>query len=574
MITDEKRKSVVDAAKRTIDNFNSGFLEGEMGYKFRTRDFLNVIFLYSNSVDVKNPDLLGKNNKNTFINEPQAAIEKIKEQVRLDIRDIGFQVNGASSLGRFIPKAANRKMLDDNNFAEDLDDIPDNAVDFGSGFLKVYDVGDVLKMRSVDPFFLIFNQYNFKDGMKVERMRKSYRWVIENEKYDSDARAALRKRIADDKLDDEFTFFQVITEMKDGSQEMSIVNTDNEEVYYTYRSKPGEKIVSYYKFDYQKRKGFPDALGKGCYEKVFNRIVTSKVNRDRLDGVLEIASKLPFQKQMDNERDNMAGKEITKVKTGAILGHKGNPITVMDTGGVKQANLITAQLTEIISSIGNDLSVGEALQGNTLPSGTSGVLGNLLTENSSSVLKEVKKNYAKFISVVYKDRLTPYLLKVFDSEANLRDYLDPNDIRLVETAVINYLVAQEQIDAAINDVPFDLGISTEKVKRNIKGKPLISGALLDQLRSEVQGITTFITGENVSKAQTVAFLREMRATYLKTPQSFRDPFFIELLKKEAEWDAGISGLEIDNLLRELENTPPTQIAASVAEPAPAPAAAA
>ena len=568
MITDDARKQIVDTTKRTVDDFNTGYLEGEMGYKFRTKDFLNIIFLYSNSVDTKNPDLLGKNNKNTFVDEIMSAVEKIKEQVRLDIRDIGFQVNGASSLGRFIPKAANRKMLEDNNFAEDLDDIPDNAVTFGSGFLKVWEADGRIKMRSVDPFFLIFNQYNFKEGAKVERMRHSHRWIIDNEKYDKDARAAHKQRISESDLDKEIVFYQIVQEMKDGSQRISVVNTADDEVFYDFRTKPGEKLVSYYKFDYQKRKGFPDALGKGCYEKVFNKIVTSKVNRERLDGVLEIASKLPFQKQMDNERDNMVGKEVTKIKTGAILGHKGNPVTPMDTGGIKQANLITAQLNGIIESIGNDLSVGEALAGNTLPSGTSGTLGNLLTENASSVLKEVKKNYAKFLSVVYKDRLTPYLLQVFDSAANLRDYLEPNDIRLVELSVINYLVAQKQIDAAINDTPFDLTLATEEVKRKIKDKPLISGELLDTLRNEVQGITTFITGENISKAQTVGFIREMRVTYSKQPQLFRDPFYIEMLKKEAEFDAGISGVEIDNLLRELTDNPAPQ---QVQQPAEKPA---
>lgn len=566
MITDEQRKAVVDVTKRTVENFNTGYLEGEMGYKFRTKDFLNVIFLYSNSVDTKNPDLLGKNNKNTFVNEPVAIIEKIKEQIRLDIRDIGFVVNGASSLGRFIPKAANRKMLDDNDFAEHLDDIPDNAADFGSGFLKVWESDGKLKMRSLDPFFMIFNQYNFKAGPKVERMRQSYQWVLDNPKYDKGAQTALRSRLADDELQKEFVFYQIVQENKDGSQRISVVNLEKDEVYYDYTTKKGEKLVSYYKFDYQKRKGFPDALGKGCYEKVFNKIVTSKVNRDRLDSVLEIASKMPFQKQMDNERDNMVGKEVTKLKTGAVIGHKGNPMSPMDTGGIKQANLITAQLNGILNSIGADLNVSEALTGNTLPSGTSGALGNLLTENSSSVLKEIKKNYAKFLSVVYKDRATPYLLEVFDSEANLRDYLDPNDIRLVELSVMNYLVAQKQIDAAINDVPFDLVTATEQVKREIKDKPLISGELLQKLRDEVQGISTFITGENVSKAQTVAFLREIRTIYSKQPDLFRQPFYIELLKKEAEFDAGISGIEIDNLLRELE-TPVERPAVAAGAPA-------
>jgi len=549
MITDLVRTRVLKETKQTVDDYLSGHLEGNMGYKFRTRAFLEVIFLYINSVDVGNPDILGKTNRNTFIYEAQEAIAKIKEQIRLDIKDLGFQVNGGSSLARFIPRAANRKMLDDNNFAVDLDDIPDNAVDFGSGFLKVWEADNRMNMRSIDPLYMIFNQYNFKDGLKIERLRKSYRWIIENKKYDADEIAKVIRRVPEDEWDKEIVFYQVVRDLKNGGQEISIVNLDDEEIYYHFESK--EKIISYYKYDYEKRKGFPDALGRGANEKIFNRLVQSKVNRERLDRVLEVASVLAFQKEMDNERDNWVGKEMIKIKPSSIIGHKGNEIKPLDLGGVKQANMITAQLSEIVMSVPSSLSVGEALMGNTMPSGTSGALGNLLTENNSSVLKEHKKDYAKFISVVYKERLTPYLLKVFDSEANLRDYLDPNDIRLVETAVINYLVAQKQIDAAINDVPFDLTLSTEEVKREIEDKPLISGDLLDSLRKEVKGIRTFITGENISKAQTVAFLREMRANYTANPGLFRDPFYIELLKKEAEFEQGISGIEIDNLLKEL-----------------------
>jgi hypothetical protein len=549
MIKAEKNKALVDEAKRTIDDYNTGYLEADMGYKFRTRAFLEVVFLYVNGVDVRNPDILGKNNKNTFVNEAESYVEKIKEQIRMDIKDLNFLITGASALGQFIPKAANRKMLEENNFADDMDDVPDNAAVFGSGFLKVWESDKKMNIRSIDPFYIIFNQYNFKDGLKIERMRKTYRWIIDNEKYDKAARHKLSEDIPKADWDKEIVIYQVVKDLKDGGQEISVLNVDREEVYYNYESK--EKVVSYYKFDYKKRKGFPDALGVGCYEKVFNKIVQSKVNRERMDRVMEVASILAFQKQMDNERDNYVGKEMVKLKPTAILGHKGNKIELLDTGGIKQANIINQQLGQIISTIGNDLNVSEALAGNTLPSGTSGTLGNLLTENSSSVLKEVKKNYAKFIDRIYHDRLNQHILDVFDSATNLKEYLDPNDITLIQTSVIDYLVAQKQIDAAINDVPFDLGAATEAVKREIKGKPLISGSLLDKLREEVKGIRTYISGEAVSKLQTVSFLREMRATFAKNPELFKSPFYIETLKKEAEFDAGISGIEIDNLLKEL-----------------------
>mgnify|MGYP006866487999 FL=1 len=63
----------------------------------------------------------------------------------------------------------------------------------------------------------------------------------------------------------------------------------------------------------------------------------------------------------------------------------------------------------------------------------------------------------------------------------------------------------------------------------------------------------FITTENVSKAQTVAFLRDLRQTYLSNPQAFTSPFFLELIKKEAEYETGLSSLEVETILKELVN---------------------
>lgn len=566
---DQEQKNLIDEVKRTKEDFDTGYLEGNMNYKFRTKDFLDVIFLYTNSVDVRNPDILGRNNRNTFIYEAQSQIEKIKEQIRLDIKDLNFTLPGASTLASFIPKAANRKVLEDNDFSITLDEIPDNAADYGSGFLKIWE-GDnkQLKLRSIDPYAIYFNQYNFAKGMKIERLRRTIRAILADEKYDASAKLLLESKIKKDdqaELDKEILLFQAVKDFPDGSQQISVVSLEYEIVFFDHKTKKGEdKLVSYYKFDYKKRKGFPDALGVGCNEKIFNKLVQSKVNRERMDKVMEIATKLPFQKQIDNERDNMVGKEVIKLENGVILGHKGNPISVMDTGGSKQVQLIVSLLNGIVASIGPDLNVSEALQGNTLPSGTSGVLGNLLTENSSSVLKEVKKDYAKWLNIVYKDRIIPYILEVFDSKTDLRKYLEPNDVRLIEMSVIDYLVAQKQIDAAINDVSFSESIAREEVKASIKNKPLISGELLKKLREEVKGIKTYISGEDVSKAQTVSFLRELRGLYSTNPQLFQSAFFVQLIKKEAEFDAGVSGVEIDELLRELNRQSDTAVATPAA----------
>ena len=550
---DREQKKLIEETTKTIDDFQTGYLEGAMGYKFRTKAFLDVLFLYTNSVDVAQPDILGTTNKNTFIYEVQDEIRKIKEQVRLDLRDLNTMVHGASSLGRFIIKAANRKMLKENTFAVELDSTADNAVDFGSGFLKVWkDGGRKLKMRSIDPFRLIFDQYDFARGMKIEPISTTLREVINNSKYDEHARNLLTLKTQGDKdtLDKWYDVYQVVKPVDSKTNNIYIVDTKNEVVLFT---KLNDKDVQYYKFDYEKRRGFPDALGKGANESVFNVIVQSKVNRKRLDEVMSIASKLPLQKQIDNKRDSLVGQEIINLNTGVIVGHKGNPLEPLELGGEKQIAFIRNELNDLTAKAATLLNVGDALQGNTLPSGTSGALGNLLTENASSVHKEVQKAYANFITRVYEDKVTSYLLGVFKNTDHLDRYLDPNDIRIIKENVLDYMTLQAQIDAEIRGETINVPQKRQEIKQKLENTPIISGDLLDKLREEVVGIEMFITTENVSKAQTVAFLRDLRQTYLSNPQAFTSPFFLELIKKEAEYETGLSSLEVETILKELVN---------------------
>lgn len=546
-----EKNTIIESTKKCINQYNEGYLEMAMGYKFRTKPFLDILFLYINSVDTKNPDLLGANNKNTFVYEAQSQIRKIKEQVSLDIRDFNFLVPGASTLSRFVVKAANRKMLKDNNFAEVVDDISDDAVDYGSGFLKIWESKGELKMEAVDPFFIIFDQYNFKKGKKIERLRRTVREIVENKKYDKEARIILSDKTKEEDFDNEIVIYQTVQDFPDGTQEINVVDTDNDLIFYHFKTEKGsKKIVRYYKYDFEKRRGFPDALGIGCNERIFNKLVQSKINRERMDKVMEISSKLVFQKQIDNEKDNLVGKDFINIKDGVILAYKGNKLEPLNTDGIKQANLINQQLGEIINTIGTSLNMTDALLGKTLPSGTSGVQANLLTENASSVFKDEQEDYAKFWDMVYRESIIKWMIKVIHSKEDLRRYLDPNDIKIIELSERRYRIAMKYVDSVIAGEPFNLALAEQQVKNEIKSQGVISGDLLDMLKNEVEGIETYISGENFNKAQAVAFVRELRQTYATNPQILQDPIFRNLITKEVEYDAGLSGLEIEQLLED------------------------
>ena len=558
-IKEEYYTKILTLAKKTINDFNTGYIKSDMGYIFKTRAFLNILFLYWNSVDVHNPDILGKNNKNTFILEVQKDIKKIIEQLSIKLRDINFLIKSSSSLTRFIVKSANRKALKDNNFTENIKKVITNTVVFGSGFLKVWEnKKGILKSKSIDPFSLIFDQYNFRKGIKIEKLRTSIREILGNDNYNNKSKTILLKKHGgsptDEVQDTSFIIYQMIKPIrfnKDGEvtdNKVYILDIENDLVYV-------EKEIKgsiYFKVDYENRIGFPDALGRGALEKIFNVIVQSKVNRERMDKVMDVVTNLLYQKQVDGEKDINVGKQTKKFKHSSIIGHKGNKIEKIDLGGEKQITFITHQLAELTQKSSSLLNMNDVLQGNTLHSGTSGTLGNLLTENASSVHKEDQGGIIRFITRVYNNRYKEYILRMFNKDEDITKYLDKNDIRLVKENVVNYFILRKQIDASINNKEFSIADAKEEVKENLKGKKLISGELLHSLREEVSDIEVVISGENISKAQTVAFIREIRNTYLQKPEAFKDPFFVETLKKEAEYEQGISPLEIEQLLKEIK----------------------
>src|SRR5690606_504816 len=128
-----------------------------------------------------------------------------------------------------------------------------------------------------------------------------------------------------------------------------------------------EKVISYEKNDFIKREGFADAPGIGLYELVFNELVQSKVNYERLDRVMEIVTKIVYQKQVDGEVDNVAGKSVIKFKDGTVIGHAGNKLEPLNTGGGDQITMIRNELNELMSSLPNSLNMSDALLGNVLP---------------------------------------------------------------------------------------------------------------------------------------------------------------------------------------------------------------
>jgi hypothetical protein len=547
-------QDIIQRTKDTLENYYSGYLTvGEFGYKYYPKKMMDIIYLYAHTVDTKNPDLLGLTNRNTQRNPIQNIERKWQQQTNIDLKDINFLLNGASPMARFIPKAANRKILKDNKFSKRIDLVNEYAIRYGSSFLKTWlGENEELKMKEIEPYALAFNIENFAKGLKIERIKKTPREISEETSYIKEATNKLLMTVEDKYWDEDMLLLQVVQDFSDGTQSIYILSTEHELVFYKYTTKVGqEKIISYEKNDFIKREGFEDAPGIGLYELVFNELVQSKVNYERLDRVMELVTKIVYQKQVDGEVDNVAGKSVIKFKDGVVIGHAGNKLERVDVGGTNQITMIRNELNELMSSFPNSLNMSDALLGNVLPAGSSGEYASLLAENSSSVLKEYQKEFTNFIDGVYKDRVIPYMLDVLENDDDLQKYLSPNDYKLVKRGVKNYLLVQEQINAVLENREYDPVLAERNVERQLKKKTIVPGDLLDKLREEWEGIETYISFENVSKGQILAFLNKIEQLYLNNPQALQDPFIRENLLKQAEYDAGMSVLEIEELLETL-----------------------
>lgn len=547
---------IIDNAKNDVKKFNSGYIEvGGLNYKFRTKDFLDLIFLYKNQVDVANPDILGKSNRNTFFYELNSQTNKIKEQIGIDLKDLNLLVPG-DEMSQFVLKAGNLNFLRKNNIGEVCDEVSDNMVDYGSGFLKIWkDSKGKLCAKSIDPFYIIFNQYNFKKGDKIEAFTRTVYEIMNDDKYTNEAKVKYLGLFPNYKEEKDIAnkvikLYQIVSDVKD-NQTISVVDIENEVLLYTFSLE--ERLVKYYKFDYIRRVGFTDALGIGVNELVFNKIVQSKVNRTRLDKVMEISSKIVFQKFVDNENENLVGRDVVSLDDNEIIGYtnKDGAIQPLNLGGTNQITLLTNELTRISNSIGADTSVFDALSGKTLPSGTSAQLGNLLTENASSTFTKIREKYARGWAKVYRDVVIPYFLENFDSLTDLKTILTGSDLLVVKDKVKKYLVARAFALSVIDNVPFDKVKTEKEAEADIKKNKLIIGEYFKDMKKKLDDVSILISGEEINKPSATALLQDLRVVYATNPALLRDPFYVSAIKKQAQYDAGLSEYEIDLLLEQV-----------------------
>lgn len=552
-MTDDK---IIDNAKNLLETWKDGSLKiGSLGYKFRYYQFINIAYLYLNGVDAKNPDLMSPKNPHHFIPDFVDSLNKINEQTRIDFRELGFLVEGHSELAKYIAKAANRKTLTVNNdWTEVMERATDDANWYGSGFKMIYeDSKGVQQHRHVSPWDIVWNLYDFKKSPKMKVISRTVKEVLENPRYSKTSKTALRELYPEDKdKETQIQLFQYVDE-----ENMYIIDLANELVMMKGDRPRG---LHFSKYDHEYRRGFNDAPGRGIFEKIMNVIVQNKVARERYNEVEAITTKLLMAKVVDGKNDKVQNKQAHQLKTGLII-----PVTNADNipvpinmGGQAQLNELNAKISETRELTRSMLNVPDVLTGDskTLGANASGIAIQSLAEYASSVHKDVKKRYARVAEKEYRDFIMPYNLQVFDSEDNIREYLDTVEWNVVRRNIIDYQLAVKQAELLGSGVPpleveQALEDERERLERDMKNKKIISKEILEALRDDVQSIQIVISGEQASRQVKNEFIERVRNDYLANPQVFGDPRYIGILKKGAK-NLGIDELEVTEFINDIQ----------------------
>ena len=539
---------VIKKTKEIVHNFQHGVLEvGNRGYKFRYFDIINIGYLYLHGVTGANPDLLDPQSKNTFIPDFIGDLNKFCEQTRIDYKELGFSVESNSPVAEYIVKAANRKVLTgDSDWTEIMERVTDDAGWYGSGYKKVYEVKGVQKHVHLNPWEMIWDLHNFAKSEKVEQIDRTIKDIVNDEKYNKEYRKQLEEGHRDE-LDTYMTIYQVVTDDK-----LYIVDILNEHVFYEI-DRP--ESLHYVKYDTEVRRGFPDAPGRGMFEKIINVIIQNKVARERLEDVQDITSKLIYGKVADNENDKVVNKQLQALETGMILpiASPDNMIQPVNMGGGQQIVELTNKIQESRELVTKIFGTTEVLQGDAkeLGANMSGIAIQSLAEYASSVLKDVKKRYARKIEWEYKTYTSSYILKVLDSKENISKYLTATELNVLRRNIIEYQLAMKEIDAEIAGEEFDRTTEEAVLKQKAKDGELIAGDILDELRGNVQGITIVVSGEKASRQIRAEFISEIKNDYVANPQIIQDAAYLGIIKKKAKI-YGIDELEISEFISNLK----------------------
>ena len=258
----------------------------------------------------------------------------------------------------------------------------------------------------------------------------------------------------------------------------SFTNAEEKGKYNDYALYSGQEKNPYHITHLIKEDGRVMAIG--AVEHLFEGQWMVNHNEKAIKDQLDFASKLVFQ----TADGSYLGRNVGDIDNGTILSHEPNmPLTQLQNNSHDVVSLMNSKGEWIRN--GNELtSAGDAIKGNTMPSGTAALQVQALQQEAHSLFELMTENKGLALEEIWREFVIPFLKKQLNTKKEIVAVLDDAGIKQVDQLYIpseavrryNKMVVAQTIKALEEDdmsqLPEQYDQSTEESAVATEMKPL------------------------------------------------------------------------------------------------------
>lgn len=398
------------------------------------------------------------NRDKPFFNITVAKKNIVARATDLDRKNIRAKASKMKDeLASFLFTIKVQQWMKDSKFGIFLNNWGDTLAGYNSAIVKSVENKDGLHVMVMDWQKMIVDFIDFDSNPKIEILELTEAQLRQNKSYDQDMVEALcnaltvRTLTNKQKKDNKPNFIKLYE--IHGNLPLSYL-TDKEEDEYTYvqqmhvisfvASKQKGKFDDYTLVSGREKKDpymltylIPSTDGsislngavKNLFEAQWMKNHTVKAIKDYLD----LASKLIYQTSDSSFANKNA---LSAIESGDIMVHKENmPITQVQnsTNDVTALTNFGVMWENLASDLAN---VPDILQGDNMPSGTAFRQAAIVQQEAHSNFGVMIENKGLFLEELFKEHITPYILKQMDTTEEISATLDSYGIDKIDQMYI------------------------------------------------------------------------------------------------------------------------------------------
>lgn len=216
----------------------------------------------------------------------------------------------------------------------------------------------------------------------------------------------------------------------------------------------------------------------GAVEHLFESQWMVNHNEKAIKDQLDFASKLVFQ----TSDGSYLGRNVGDLDNGTILNHEPNaPLTQLQNNSHDITSLMNSK-SEWIRNSNEQVSAGDAIKGNTMPSGTAALQVQALQQEAHSLFELMTENKGLALEEIWREFVIPHIKRQLNTKDEIVATLDDSGIKQIDAIYIpneakrryNKMAVQKVITALETDdlsqvpAPYEPAIGEQAVAEEMK----------------------------------------------------------------------------------------------------------